>query len=105
MKIAIVGMVAAASFVFAGSVLAAEPAAGKAKCGMCHALDTKKMGPSYVDIAAKYKGNKDAAGKLAENIAKGGSYGWNMGKMPAKGMGANEAEIKSMAEYIISLEK
>jgi len=106
MKFAIVSMVAAASLVFAGAALAADmPAAGKAKCGACHTLDKKGMGPSYMDIAAKYKGNKDAVSKLAESITKGGDLGWKLGKMPAKGMGANEAEIKAMAEYIVSLAK
>jgi cytochrome c len=106
MKSVIVSMVTAASFVFAGSALAADmPAAGKAKCGACHALDKKGMGPSYMDIAAKYKGDKDAASKIAESINKGGAFGWKIGKMPPKGMGASEAEVKAMTEYIVGLAK
>jgi len=106
MKSVITGMFVAASLMVAGTALAADmPAAGKAKCGACHDVDKKKMGPSYMDIAAKYKGDADAAGKLAANIAKGGAFDWKMGKMPPKGMGANEAEIKSMAEYIAGLAK
>jgi cytochrome c len=106
MKSAIPSIVAAASLIVAASALAADiPAAGKAKCGSCHSIDKKMVGPSYNDIAAKYKGDKDAVSKLEANIAKGGSFDWKLGKMPAKGMGANEAEIKSMAEYIASLAK
>ena len=106
MKSVITGMFVAASLMVAGTALAADmPAAGKAKCGACHDVDKKKMGPSYMDIAAKYKGDADAAGKLAANITKGGAFDWKMGKMPPKGMGANEAEIKSMAEYIAGLAK
>lgn len=106
MKSTILSMVAIASLVIAGSSLAADmPAAGKAKCGTCHAIDKKVIGPSYMDISAKYKGEKDAAAKIAANVTKGGSFGWKMGVMPSKGMAANDAEIKSMSEYIAGLAK
>ena len=88
MKSVIPSIVATASLIIAGSALAADmPAAGKAKCGACHALDKKVVGPSYNDIAAKYKGDKDAVSKIAANITKGGAFDWKMGKMPAKGYG------------------
>ena len=107
MKSIMVGMVAAISIIFAGAAMAADmPAAGKAKCGGCHSLDKKGMGPSFMDIAGKYKGDKDAVSKIEANITKGGKFGWNTSmSMPPKGMGANEAEIKSMAEFIASLSK
>lgn len=106
MKSAIPMIVATASLIMAGSALAADmPSVAKAKCNACHAIDKKVVGPSYMDISAKYKGDADAAGKIAANIAKGGAFDWKMGKMPPKGMGANDAEIKSMAEYIASLAK
>jgi cytochrome c len=106
MKSAIPMIVATASLIMAGSALAADmPAAGKAKCNMCHAVDKKVVGPSYMDISAKYKGDSDAAGKISANITKGGSFGWKLGMMPPKGMGANEAEIKAMSEYIAGLAK
>jgi len=106
MKSIILSMVAATGFIVAGSVLAADmPAAGKPKCGTCHALEKKGVGPSFKDISAKYKGDKDAVSKMAANITKGGSFGWKLGAMPPRGMGANDAEIKSMAEYIAELAK
>ena len=106
MKSSILSMVAAASLIISGASLAADmPAAGKAKCNMCHALDKKVVGPSYMNISAKYKGDKDAAGKIAANVTKGGAFGWKLGNMPPKGMGANEADIKSMSEYIAGLAK
>lgn len=107
MKSVITGMFVAASLIMAGTALAADmPAAGKAKCGACHALDKKGMGPSFMDIAAKFKGDADAVSKLDASITKGGKFGWNTPMaMPAKGMGANAAEIKAMAEYIAGLAK
>ena len=106
MKSIIVSMVAAAGLMVAGSALAADmPAEGKAKCGACHAIDKKVVGPAFNDVAAKYKGDKDAASKIAANVTKGGSFGWKLGSMPAKGMGATDAEIKSMSEFIAGLAK
>ncbi len=106
MKSIIVSMVAAAGLVVAGAALAVDmPAEGKAKCGACHAIDKKVVGPAFNDVAAKYKGDKDAASKLAANITKGGSFGWKLGSMPAKGMGATDAEVNSMAAFIAGLAK
>lgn len=106
MKSGILSMVATVSLIIAGTSLAADmPAAGKAKCGACHAIDKKAMGPSYMDISAKYKGDNDAVSKIAASVTNGGAFGWKMGKMPPKGMGANDAEIKAMSEYIAGLAK
>lgn len=107
MKTTMLSMVAAASLIFAGAAMAADmPAAGQAKCGGCHALDSKKMAPSFMDIAGKYKGDKDAASKMEANISKGGKFGWNSPMaMPPKGMGASDADVKAMAEWIAGLAK
>jgi len=106
MKSVIVNMVAAATLVVAGSAMAADmPAVGKAKCGACHAIDKKLVGPSFNDISAKYKGDADGVSKMVANITKGGAFGWKIGVMIPKGMGATDVEIKSMAEYIAGLAK
>ena len=104
MKSIIISMVAAAGLMVAGSALAGEPPASfKAKCGACHAVDKKLVGPSLNDISAKYKGNKDGVATMIANITKGGAFGYKLGTMPPKGMGANDAEIKEAAEYIAGL--
>jgi cytochrome c len=104
MKAIFVGMVASIGLMVTGSVLAADmPAVGKTKCGACHAIDKKMVGPAWNDVAKKYKGDANAASKIAANITKGGDFGWKMSKMPPKGMGASDAEIKSLAEFIVGL--
>ncbi len=104
MKSIVVSMLAAAGLMVAGSALAADmPAEGKAKCGACHSIDKKGVGPAWKDVAAKYKDDKDAVSKIAANVAKGGSFGWKMGNMPPKGMGATDAEIQSLSKFIAGL--
>ena len=103
MKPIFISMVAAAGLMVAGSVPAVDMPAEGNKCAVCHAIDKKVVGPAWNDVAAKYKGDKDAAGKIAANITKGGAFGWKMGIMPAKGMGASDAEIKSLSQFIAGL--
>jgi cytochrome c len=53
-------VVAAVGLMAAGSAQASAELADKAGCNKCHAADTKKMGPSYKDIAKKLKGKPEA---------------------------------------------
>jgi cytochrome c len=41
------------------------------KCDTCHAADTKKMGPSLKDIAAKYKDDKGAVDAVVAKMKDG----------------------------------
>ena len=57
----------------AGSAWAdGEAALTKGGCMACHAKDKKLVGPSFKDIAAKYKG-QDAHAALFDKVRKGGS--------------------------------
>ena|ERR1035437_2355015 len=88
----------------AGNALAVDmPKEGKARCGACHTVDKKMVGPAWKDVAARYAGKPDAEKTLIANITKGGEFGWKMGKMPPKGVNATEAEIKSLAKFIVGL--
>jgi cytochrome c len=50
---------------------AAQQLARQSNCFKCHAVDKKKEGPAYKDVAAKYKGNPDAEAKLIHHITSG----------------------------------
>ena len=80
------------------------PAIAKDHCGGCHAVEKKLYAPSLKEIAIKYRGDADAVKKLTENINGGGAFGWNSDvKMPARGLNANDKEIKAMVEFIVDL--
>ena len=101
---AIVTGFAVAGLLFAGSAMAADmPKEGKAKCGACHAVEKKVVGPAFKDVAAKYAGKADAEKTMIANITKGGAFGWKNGNMPPKGAGAKPEEIELMAKYILTL--
>ena len=80
----------------------ADQALATAKnCMACHAVANKVVGPAYKDVAAKYKGDKTAADKLAAKIMKGGSGVWGAVPMPANPQ-VNEAEAKKLAAWVLS---
>lgn len=95
---------AAAGLLFAGNAMAADmPPEGKAKCSACHAIDKKVIGPAWMDVSRKYKGDAEAASKITANVTKGGAFGWKLGTMPPRGMGANDADIQKLATFIAGL--
>lgn len=92
MKSKIALVVAAAGLLVAGAAQASAELADKAGCNKCHAMDTKKMGSSYKDLAAKHKGTADAdlVAKLKE------------GKGHPKSA-ASEADLQTLVKWIKSL--
>ncbi len=102
----IVRIIAAAGLTLAGSAYAVDlPPAGQKKCATCHAVDHKVVGPAFKDVSAKYKGKKNAEALITKSINTGGTFGWNYGKMPPRGLGANDQEVATMAKFIAGLSK
>jgi len=87
--------------VASGPVFAQAELAKQKNCLACHATDKKLVGPSYKDIAAKYKGDKDAAAKLAKKIREGGVGVWGQVPMPANPQ-VNEQEAAALAKWVLS---
>ena len=55
----------------AGLAFGSEDLAKKSGCMTCHDVSAKKMGPSFKDIAKKYKGNAEAEAKVSATLAEG----------------------------------
>jgi cytochrome c len=87
----------------AGSAAAADPAelAKKHQCLSCHAVDKKGVGPSYKDIAAKYKGDKGAEARLIEKVKKGGTGVWGQMPMPPNA-GVKDDDLKALVQWVLS---
>jgi cytochrome c5 len=73
-------------------------------CAACHAVDKKIVGPAFQDVAAKYKGDKDAAAKLAQKVKAGGSGVWGSVPMPPNAQ-ASDADVKALVTWILTLKK
>ena len=73
------------------------------KCFSCHALERKLVGPSWKDIAAKYRGQKDAEAILIDKVAKGGKGTWGVVPMPPNAPRVSQEDIKALVNFILSL--
>jgi cytochrome c len=73
-------------------------------CAACHSIDKKIVGPAYQDVAAKYKGDKTAAAKLADKVKKGGVGVWGQIPMPPNAQ-VSDGDIKDLVVWILSLKK
>lgn len=82
--------------------LASLDLAQKKNCLSCHAVDVKRVGPGYKDVAAKYADAKDAVAVLSAKIIKGGSGVWGVVPMPANPQ-VSDAEAKALVQWILTL--
>ena len=82
----------------------AEAMMKKDGCAACHAIDKKLVGPSYLDVANKYRNDKGAAANLAKKVKAGGSGVWGQIPMPPNAA-VSDADIKDLVEWILTLKK
>jgi cytochrome c len=74
----------------------------KSDCNNCHHLDTKSIGPMFVDIADKYKAKQAwAMDSLARKIRAGGGGVWGEVMMPAH-PGISLTDAKTILNYILN---
>lgn len=100
-------LLAAALFIATSPARAADGEAivKKARCVACHTVDQKRVGPSYKEVAAKYKGDKSAAGKLFDKIRVGGAGNWGTVPMlPHPADKISDDDLKAAVQWILALE-
>jgi len=93
-------LVLASSLLVTGTALADASLVTKNKCSVCHALDKKMLGPSWKEVAAKHKGQKDAEAVLTKTIVTGskGKYG----KIPMPPQVNAKADANALAKWILA---
>ena len=90
-----------------GAAFASAPAlanlqlATKSACTACHAVDKKLVGPSYQEVAAKYKGNAKAEALLIEKVKKGGVGTWGQVPMPPNA-NVKDADVATLVKWILA---
>ncbi|GAA4441135.1 hypothetical protein GCM10023188_39290 [Pontibacter saemangeumensis] len=73
----------------------------KSDCKACHGVTNKSVGPSYMEVATRYKG-KDSKAVLAAKVIKGGYGKWGEVPMSAHPQ-LSQAEAEEMVDYILGL--
>lgn len=74
----------------------------KYACTACHTVATKGIGPPFAEVAAKYRGQKDAVEQLAEKVRNGGSGAWGQIPMPPN-PSLPDKDLHTIIEWIVAL--
>ena len=72
----------------------------KYNCTACHTVNSKLVGPSYKEVAAKYAGDAGAAAKLEKKVKDGGSGVW--GQIPMPPNNVPDADLKTLVAWILA---
>jgi len=84
------------------SSLAGQALVQTGDCLRCHGMDRRYVGPSFRQIADRYREQPDAANYLARKIREGGVGEWGRTVMPRHPQ-VSEAQSSDMARWLLSL--
>jgi cytochrome c len=93
MKSLVIAAIAAAGLAAAGAANAQEALAKSSGCMNCHDISTKKIGPAFKEVAAKYKGKADAEAMLVAKLSE------HKGHPEVKASGD---DLKSLVKWVLS---
>ena len=84
-------------------------------CVACHAMSHKVVGPSWVDIAAKYKGVTEfeyfghsypLVEGLTIKVSRGGAGHWGSMPMPANDpSGTHQNDMNALVRYVLNVSR
>jgi cytochrome c len=106
MKIIVTLLAAAAAATLAAGAYAADAKAGEALamasgCLACHTVDKKLVGPSFKEIADRYRKDKAEEANLMQKVKAGGKGVWGDIPMPPNAH-VKDADIKTLVQWILS---
>ena len=93
MKSLMFAVLAAVGMSAAGVAQASPELAQKSGCMTCHAVDTKKMGPAFKDVAKKYKGQAAAEADLVTKLKSGKGH-------PA--VKSSDEDTKALVKWVLA---
>lgn len=70
-------------------------------CLTCHQPTRKVVGPAYVDVAKKYKGQAGAVAKLVKKVKTGGAGNWGQVPMAAH-PNLSDADLEKMVKWVLA---
>lgn len=76
---------------------------GKSDCKSCHNPTVQTVGPSYVDIATRYRNSADNVATLVAKVKNGGAGNWGQAAMSAHA-DLPDTDVEIMVKYIMGLD-
>ena len=95
----------AVSLAFAGNSFAedGEILARRKHCTDCHGIDIRNVGPTFEEVAAKYKDDQDAQAMLEVKVRSGGRGVWGKLLMPPTRKWTSDEDITCIVQWVLSL--
>lgn len=93
------GMVTGPSTPAAGAKRPMAEVAEASGCLQCHMVDSRLIGPSYAEVAQKYKG-QDVSAKLTAKVKEGGEGVWGDVAMPPQDV--KDEDLQTLIAWILS---
>jgi cytochrome c len=93
MKSVAIAAIVAVGMAAAGTASAQEALAKSSGCLNCHDVATKKIGPAFKEVAAKYKGKADAEAMLVTKLSTAKGHP----EVKAKG-----DDLKSLVKWVLA---
>ena len=86
---------------------AALALAKKSGCLACHSVDHKVVGPAWMDVSKRYKGDSSVKERLVNKIKTGGKGNWTEVTggvpMPPYSPRVADADIETLVSFVLSL--
>ena len=86
---------------------AALELAKKSGCLACHSIDKKVVGPAWMDVSKKYKGDASVKDTLVAKVKAGGKGNWTEVTggvpMPPYSPRVADADIETLVGFVLSL--
>ena len=99
MKSVLISALLATGIAASAPAFANKDLATKSGCMACHAVDKKLVGPSYQDVAKKYKASDEAM--LVDKVKKGGKGNWGQIPMPPNEGKVKDEDVKTLVSWIL----
>ncbi len=81
--------------------------ARKSGCLACHKIETKLVGPAWMDVSKRYKGDAGAKARLVAKVKAGGKGNWTEVTggipMPAYSPRVSDENIEKLVTFVLSL--
>jgi len=92
----------ALALTLSSTAMANEKLAQSSGCMTCHTIDKKLLGPSYNEVAAKYRADKGAEAALIKKVKAGGQGVWGTTPMPPNAHVKDE-DVKTLVVWILGM--
>ncbi|MEO8331438.1 MAG: c-type cytochrome [Gallionella sp.] len=70
-------------------------------CNNCHTVGNRTVGPTLIEMADKYRDDKEAQGKLEKKVRSGGAGSWGVMPMPGTRPSITDEDIKTLVTWIL----